>query len=237
MRASLPCFSPRALTFLRGLKRHNDRAWFAAHREEYEREVREPMTALVERLAPELRRFAPDLVASPRASLYRIYRDTRFTDDKSPFKTQVGAIFPHRDLPKHQGAGLYVEIGPGGVMIVGGIYMPQSPELHALREHLARNHTRFRALVESPAFVRTVGPVSGDSLRRMPRGFPPDHPAADYIKLRQFLFGRDYPAAFAADRKFYGEVVKLFERMAPAIHFLNEPLIAHFGRRDPLQQP
>lgn len=234
--SALPCFTPRTLTFLRGLKRNNDRAWFAAHKAEYERDVRAPMTALVERLAADLPRFAPDLVASPGVSLYRIYRDTRFSDDKSPFKTQVGAVFPRRDLPRHAGAGLYLEIGPAGTMIAGGIYMPQSPELQALREHLAANHARFRALVESPAFKRSAGPVTGDSLRRVPRGFPPDHPAAEYLKLRQFLFGRHYPAAFAADKTFYREVVTLFERMAPAVTFLNEPLVAQAARRDPLQR-
>jgi len=231
---SASCFTPRTLAFLRGLERHNDRAWFAAHKDAYERDVKAPMVALVERLAADLRRFAPELVASPRGSLYRIYRDTRFSSDKSPFKTQVGAIFPHRDLPRHQGAGLYLEIGPDGVMIAGGIYMPQSPELHALREYLAGNHARFRALVESPAFRRTAGPVSGDSLQRVPRGFTPDHPAAEYLKLKQFLFGRDYPAAFAVSPKFYKEVVTLFERMAPVVHFLNDPLLAGLSRRDPL---
>jgi uncharacterized protein (TIGR02453 family) len=227
-------FSPRTLAFLRGLKRHNDRAWFASHKEDYERDVKAPMTALVERLAADLRRFAPDLVASPRASLYRIHRDTRFSADKSPFKTQVGAIFPHRSLPRHQGAGLYLEIGPAGVMIAGGIYMPQSAELHALRAHLAANTARFRSLVESPAFRRAVGPVTGASLTRVPRGFHPNHPATEYLKLKQFLFGRDYPAAFATSPRFYRQVVTLFERMAPVVHYLNEPLVARLERQDPL---
>jgi uncharacterized protein (TIGR02453 family) len=219
---------------LRGLKRHNDRTWFAEHREAYERDVRQPMIALVERLAGVLPSFAPDLVASPRVSLYRIYRDTRFSADKSPFKTQVGALFPHRDLPRHQGAGLYLEIGPSGAMVAGGIYMPQPPDLYALREHLAANYGRFRALVESPGFTRAVGPVSGDSLQRVPRGYPQDHPAAEYLKLKQFLFGQDYPAAFAVSPAFYRTVVKLFEGMAPVIHFLNDPLVAQLARRDPL---
>ncbi|HEX7486224.1 MAG TPA: DUF2461 domain-containing protein [Vicinamibacterales bacterium] len=229
-----PSFSPRTLTFLRGLKKHNDRAWFAAHKDAYERDVRAPMVALVERLAVDLRLFAPDLIASPRGSLYRIYRDTRFSPDKAPFKTQVGAIFPHRDLPRHQGAGLYLEIGPAGVMIAGGIYMPQSAELHALRQYLVANYTRFRALVESPGFRRTAGPVTGDALQRTPRGFPPDHLAVEYLKLKQFLFGRNYPAAFAVSPTFYRGVVTLFERMAPVVHFLNEPLVAQLAHRDPL---
>jgi uncharacterized protein (TIGR02453 family) len=227
-------FSPAALTFLRRLMRHNDRAWFAAHKEAYERDVKAPMAALVERLASDLRRFAPDLVASPKASLYRLHRDTRFSADKSPFKTQVGAVFPHRTLHRHQGAGLYLEIGPAGTMIAGGIYMPEAAELHALRSHLAGNTARFRSLVESPAFRRTVGTVSGSSLQRVPRGFPPNHPAAEYLKLRQFLFGCDFPAAFATSPAFYRQVVSLFEHMAPVVGFLNEPLVARLEGQDPL---
>lgn len=231
-----PCFTPRTLTFLRGLKRHNDRAWFAEHRDAYERDVRRPMIALVERLAPDLRAFAPDLVASPRASLYRIYRDTRFSASKAPFKTQVGAIFPHRDLSRHRGASLYLEIGPDGAMAVGGVYMPEPQDVLALREHLAANYVRFRTLVESPTFKRTVGAVYGDSLKRVPRGYPPDHPAAEYLKLKQFIFGKDYPAAFAVSPAFYGTIVRQFQRMAPLIALLNEPLVAAAARRDPLVQ-
>lgn len=230
---SRSCFSPGTLTFLKGLEKHNDRAWFAARKEAYERDVRAPMIALVERMASDLRDFAPDLVASPRRSLYRIHRDTRFSSDKRPFKTQVGAIFPHRDLPRHSGAGLYLEIGPSRVMIAGGIYMPQAPELHALREHLAANHVRFRALVESPGFRRAVGPVTGDALKRVPRGFPPDHPAAEYLKLKQVLFGQEYPAGLAISPGFYRQAVTLFERMSPVVHFLNEPLVALEARRGP----
>jgi len=229
-----PRFQPAMLTFLRALKAHNDRTWFAEHREQYERDVHQPMMQFVEWMGALLPRFAPDLVASPRVSLYRIYRDTRFSPDKTPFKTQVGALFPHRDLSRHGGAGLYLEIGPAGCMVAGGIYMPQPDELLALREHLAANTKRFRALVEAPAFVKTVGPVSGDSLKRVPRGFPADHPAAEYLKRKQFLFGRDYPARFATDPTFMSTVVRQFERMAPAIHFLNEPLVAAGKRRDPL---
>ena len=201
-------FLAAALTFLRGLKRHNDRAWFAAHKEAYERDVKAPMVALVERLATDLRRFAPDLVASPKASLYRLHRDTRFSADKSPFKTQVGAVFPHRALHRHQGAGLYLEIGPAGTMIARRhLHAARRPNCTRSGEHLASNTARFRSLVESPAFRRAVGPVSGSTLQRLPRGFPPDHPAAEYLKLKQFLFGRDYPAAFATSPGFYRQVV------------------------------
>ena len=92
----------------------------------------------------------------------------------------------------------------------------------------------LRTLVESTAFKRTVGTVYGDSLRRVPHGYPPEHPAAEYLKLKQFIFGKHYPAAFAVSPGFYATVVRQFERMAPVIAFLNDPLLAALARRDPL---
>jgi uncharacterized protein (DUF2461 family) len=102
-------------------------------------------------------------------------------------------------------------------MIAGGIYMPEAAD-HA-PEPPASNTARFRSLVESPGFRRAVGPVSGSTLQRLPRGYPHDHPAAEYLKLKQFLFGRDFPAAFATSPGFYRQVVALFERMAPVVGF------------------
>lgn len=115
-----PRFTAESLRFLRALKRHNDREWFRARRDRYERDVRAPMIAVIERLAVDFKRFAPEIIASPKASLYRIYRDTRFSDDKSPLNTQISASFRWRDLPKGEAAGLYLEINPGSVWMGGG---------------------------------------------------------------------------------------------------------------------
>ncbi len=219
-----PRFRPAALTFLRGLKRHNDREWFRARHDVYEAEVKAPMLALIERLARDLSSFAPDLVASPKASLYRIYRDTRFTEDKSPFKTHIAAIFPARGLAKHEGAGLYLEVSTAHVLAAGGVYAPQPAQLHRLREYLAANVARFRAIVESPAFRRAFGAIEGERLRRVPRGFAADHPAAEYLRLKQFLAGREYPATLATSPRFYTTVVGVFRQLAPFVRFLNEPL-------------
>jgi uncharacterized protein (TIGR02453 family) len=225
-------FTPKMLSFLRALKRNNNREWFQAHRADYEAHVRGPMIALVERLAPELARFAPELVASPRVSLYRIYRDTRFSPDKTPYKTHAAAIFPCRGLPKHEGAGLYLEVAAAHVLIAGGIYAPQPPELHAIREHLARNYRRFRSIAESPAFRRAFGEIEGDRLQRLPRGFPAGHPAAEFLKMKQFLVAREYPATLAASPRFFPELVARFGQMAPLIRFLNEPLLSRTGPLD-----
>ena len=107
-----PRFTDNTLRFLRNLKRRNDREWFRSHREEFEREVRAPMVEVIERLSVDLPTFAPELVAAPKTSMYRIYRDTRFSPDKSPYKTHVAAIFPHRALPKHVGAGVSQQCPP-----------------------------------------------------------------------------------------------------------------------------
>src|SRR5205085_1652168 len=110
-------FPAETLRFLRALKRNNRREWFEGHRGDYESYVRQPMTAIVERLAVDLRAFAPELVASPKISMYRIYRDTRFSADKKPYKTHAAAVFPTRGLAKHEGAGAYFHVSPEEVWI------------------------------------------------------------------------------------------------------------------------
>ncbi len=218
------CFSPQALAFLRALKRNNDREWFRARKEQYEALLRAPMIALIDRLAVDLRSVAPELVATPKTSLYRIYRDTRFSEDKRPLKTHVAAVFPCRGLQRHQGAGLYVEVAVGWVWVGGGMYAPDPAQLHRVREHIAGNVQRLRAIVESPTFRRTVGSLEGERLQRVPRGFPKDHAAAEYLKHRQFIAGREFPADFASSARFYSGILSVFRQVAPLTRFLNEPL-------------
>ena len=222
-----PRFTAETLSFLRRLKRNNRREWFNAHRDEYEQHVRQPMIDVIERLAVDFRSFAPDLVASPKRSLYRIHRDIRFSPDKKPYKTHVAAVFPPRDLPKHEGAGLYFHTAPDGVWIGGGMYAPQTAQLLAVREHIAANSRRLRSIVSAPGFRRAVGQLEGERLQRVPRGFPKDHEAAEFLRFRQFLAGRDLPAAFATSPKFYSTLLGVFRQIAPLIAYLNEPLKAN----------
>jgi uncharacterized protein (TIGR02453 family) len=224
-----PRFTPDALAFLRALKRNNDREWFKARKERYERLLRAPMIDLIEHLAADFRSFAPELVASPKVSLYRIYRDTRFSENKAPLKTHIAAVFPCRGLAKHQGAGLYLEVAPGWVWVGGGMYAPETAQLHAVREHIAANVRRLRAIVEAPAFRRSVGALDGARLQRVPRGFSKDHEAADYLRFRQFLAGREFPPAFASSPHFYRGVLTVFHHVAPLARFLNEPLLTPGG--------
>jgi len=225
MPKATPRFSPATLSFLKRLKRNNRREWFNARRDEYEAVVRGPMIAIVEQLALDMRAIAPELLVSPKHSIYRIYRDTRFSENKQPYKTHIAASFWPRELAKGVGAGMYFHVSPEGVWVGGGMYAPETPQLQAVREHIAANLRRFRSIVEAPAFKRGLdGGLEGEQLQRVPRGFPKDHEAAQYLKYRQFLAGREFPARFATGAAFYSGVLGVFRQIAPLIRFLNEPV-------------
>jgi uncharacterized protein (TIGR02453 family) len=220
-----PRFSPDALRFLRALKRNNRRDWFQPRKEQYDVLVRASMLAIVDQLAVDMRAVAPEIVVDVKTAVYRIYRDTRFSEDKTPYKTHIAASFPWRGLPKHEGAGLYFHIAPTEVWMGGGMYAPPMPMLQAVREHIATNVNRLRSIVESAAFRRTIGPLDGERLQRVPRGFPNDHPAAEYLRYRQFLAGTEQPGDFAASPRFYPTLLNTFRVVVPLVRFLNEPLM------------
>jgi uncharacterized protein (TIGR02453 family) len=223
---SAPRFPPDTVRFLRALKRNNRREWFQPRKAQYEANVRAPMIGIIEQLAVDFRVFAPELVASPKVSLYRVYRDTRFSDDKTPYKTHVAASFPWRGLPKHEGAGVYFHVAPDEVWIGGGMYAPQPPQLHAVREHIAGNVKRLRRIIEAPAFKKMFGALEGEKLQRVPRGFPKDHDAAELLKHRQFLAAVELPASMASNPVFYRRLLAVFRQIVPLVRFLNEPLVA-----------
>ena len=183
------------------------------------------MAAMVERLADDFRTFAPELVASPRLSMYRIHRDTRFSANKAPYKTHVAAVFPTRGLLKHEGAGLYFHISPDEVWVGGGMYAPQPAQLFAVREHIAGHVDELRGIVGSPGFRRHVGKLEGEKLTRVPRGFPKDHEAAEFLKHRHFLAGAEFPASLAASPKLHATLLTVFRQVIPLSRFLNAPLL------------
>ncbi len=220
-----PSFSAKTLSFLRALKRNNDRNWFHEHRDDYETFVRGPMIAIVEQLAGDFRRFAPELIADPSISLFRQWRDTRFSEDKTPLKTNIAAVFPNRTLGRMNGAGLYFEVAPTYVWIGGGLYSPDASQLLAVREHICAHHRQLDTIVKSPGFKK-LGGLRGDRMSRVPRGFAKDHAAAPYLQQKQFLGSREEPAAFATAADFYKQLVKTLTTIAPLVRFLNEPLVA-----------
>ena len=218
-------FPKEGLQFLRSLKRNNNREWFQKHKSIYEQHVKQPMTDLIDVLAAEFQQFAPEMLASPKVSAYRIYRDTRFSKDKSPYKTHVAAVFPRSGLTKHEGAGFYLHIDPAELLIGGGLYMPLPEDLNSVRRYIAENPDTFLGIVEGRKFRRTFGKLGGEQLSRVPRGFSADHLAVDYLKYKQFLGGRNFPAEVATTPRFYKLILETFRALLPLVRFLNEPIV------------
>ena len=183
------------------------------------------MVELVNALAAEFASFAPEIAANPKISLYRIYRDTRFSKDKSPYKTHAAAGFPHRHLEKGRGAGFYLHISPSEFLIGGGLYHPETEDLAAIRDHVAQHHPRLTAILGMRRFRRLFTGLQGEERIRVPRGFPADHPAADFLKRREFLASRQFPSDVVATPQFGAIVLETFQSLHPLIQFLNEPLV------------
>ncbi len=195
-------FSPEAIQFLADLAENNDRAWFAPRKAEYERLLREPMERLCEALAERFAERGIHLRADPRRSPFRIYRDTRFSRDKSPYKTHLGASFPWVEAAGTGGAegptddgphgnGGYLNIQPGEMYVGGGMWMPDKPRLEAFRRAMLEEPERVRSSLEDPGFIAWFGRVrSHEELKRVPRGYPADHPMADRFRWKDVVFGR-----------------------------------------------
>ena len=190
------------------------------------------MMDLISALANDFHDFAPEMIASPKMSAYRIYRDTRFSKDKSPYKTHAAAVFPRSGLGKHEGAGFYLHIAPSELFIGGGLYMPLPEDLNAVRQKIAQDTASFLKIVGNRQFQAFFATVDGDRLSRVPRGFPVDHPARDFLKYKQFLVSRNFPVAVASTPSFYGIVVETFRAMLPFVRFLNEPILLTRRLRD-----
>jgi uncharacterized protein (TIGR02453 family) len=225
-------FPSEGLKFLRSLKRNNNREWFQEHKGIYEQHLKRPMTELISALAKDFQEFAPEMIASPKVSAYRIYRDTRFSSDKSPYKTHVAAVFPRTGLGKHEGAGFYLHIDPSELLIAGGLYMPLPEDLNAVRQAIAADFRTFSKIIGARDFRKLFGAVQGERLSRVPRAFPPDHPAAEYLKCKQYLAARTLPATDAVSPSFYSLVRDTFRTMTPFIRFLNAPIVRARRGRD-----
>lgn len=171
-RAVFPGFSEEALTFFRGLHRNNKREWFQPRKAVFEEKVKAPMLELVAALNADMSKFAPLHVTEPAASLYRIYRDTRFSKDKKPYKTHQAAYFPRRGLDRSRGSGYYFAVSHESLAVGGGMYMPLPDVLLAVRTRLADRHAEFRKIVQSKTLRKLMEICTASSCRACRRGSP-----------------------------------------------------------------
>jgi len=225
MPAKFPGFPKQGLTFLQELKENNDRDWFAPRKEVFDTCVKAPMVALVEAVNAELATFAPEYLTEPSKAIYRIYRDTRFSHDKTPYKTHIAANLHKQGADKHAAAGYYFSVGDKEIEIAAGVYMPGPEELLRLRQHISGNFAEFSKLAADKAVTKLVGSLKGDSLARPPKGFSPEDPALEWIKRKQwYYFYTDLDLNLALTPKLLPEIVKRLKAMAPMVAFFNRGL-------------
>lgn len=224
MKSAFPGFSPQALTFLRNLKRNNRRDWFQPRKAEYEKLIKLPMLELIGCLNEEFARFAPNYVTPPHKATYRIYRDTRFAKDKSPYKTHISAIFPRDTALKKEGAVFYFHFTEKELLVFAGVYMPEREELLAYRTLLQDRYQELQEILRGPKLRRMVGELQGEQLSRMPKGFPIDHPAESLLRGKQWYLEGTLDISTLTSHKLLPELARHFEVMAPMVEFLNQAL-------------
>jgi uncharacterized protein (TIGR02453 family) len=227
--APAPYLRPEAITFLRNLTKNNDRDWFQPRKADFEALLKEPMLAIVRKVTEAMADFAPDHVRPAEKSLFRIYRDTRFSHDKRPYKTHVAAWWTHMGFDKTSGAGYYFQVSPKGVIIAAGAYMPEKEQLAAIRHWLLENHEEFRKILKKPAVRKTFSEFEGEALTRPPKGFPAEHPGMDLIRCKQWGMSTTLPAGAAQRKDFAKVLVKHFTLLAPMVNALNTPIAASVG--------
>ena len=231
MKTAFPGFSREGIKFLRDLKKHNDREWFTPRKAIFDEHLKLPMLQLIAAVHQEMARFAPQFVGDPAKSLYRIYRDTRFAKDKTPYKTHVGALLWRNGTEKNDAASYYFAVSPDAVEIAGGLYVAEPDALRAVRQHIADDTKAFRATFESRKVKNLLGELQGETMTRVPKGFDPAHPAAELLKHKRYILYTELDPALAFSPKLAKEIATRFEAMVPFLDFLNRPLLAQKAKK------
>lgn len=216
-----PSFTPELFAFLRELTADNERPWFNANKGRYEQHLKEPALAFVEDVGFRLPDVAPHVVADKR-SLFRIYRDTRFARDKTPYKTHVGIYFRHARAAEADTGGLYLHLEPRHVFMGAGVWHPGSAALKRIRTALVARPDAWRAAVAECAPDWSLG--EGESLKRAPVGFPADHPLIDDLRRKSFAVVSPMTQKDATARGFVDEFERRARAARPFMAFLCDAL-------------
>ena len=220
-----PLFERALFQFLRDLAAHNDRTWFAANKQRYEDHVKAPFLRFIEAFGPKLHKISPRFVADPAptgGSFFRIYRDTRFSADKSPYKTAASAHFTHVGAGEgHHVPGFYLHLAPEEVFAGFGIWRPDGPALGKIRQAIADDGAGWKRAIKG----RTL---DGESLARAPRGFPAEHPLAEDLKRKDFITSARYDEKQACAADFLDRFARDCKQASPFMSFLTQALGCKF---------
>ena len=215
--------SKATFQFLKDLKENNNRDWFNDNKDRYESaraEVEDFVNGLIPRIAKFDRQVAHQ---TAKDCMFRIFRDVRFSKDKSPYKTHFGAHISGvaKRSEVHTRAGYYLHLGPGESMLAGGAYLPPTPWLTAIRETIAGDGSGFRKILKAKSFKEHFGEIEGDKLKKAPRDFPSDHPEVELLKLKSFLAVHKCPDKLVIGEDFPAHAGKVFQAMSPLNDYLN----------------
>jgi TIGR02453 family protein len=216
--------SARLTDFLEALKKHNDRDWFQKNKKWYD-EVKSEFDEFTIKLIATVAKIDKDVAyLEPKDCTYRIYRDTRFSGDKTPYKTNFGAYLV-KGGKKSGFAGYYFHIEPGSNMLAGGIYMPMPDVLKKLRREIYENIDEFIEIVENREFVKHFGHIDDESkLKTPPKDFPKDFPHIEYLKFKNYTVAKNLAPQMLHGPKLMEEVITVFKALVPLNKFLNNAL-------------
>ncbi|MGH2407764.1 MAG: DUF2461 domain-containing protein [Candidatus Limnocylindrales bacterium] len=226
--STFPGFRPEAVQFLADLGANNERAWFQPRKGDYERLLKEPLEALVAALAERFAGRGLPLRADPSRSPFRIYRDVRFSKDKSPYKTNIGADFPWvepaagatADSEPRHGMGGYFHLSPGEIYVGGGMWHPEPARLAAWRRLVVADPKVVHRAIEERGFVKEFRTVDGERLKRVPQGFGAAEPDAELLKLKDVTFGRRLADSEAFSPELPDLIADAFDAATPVFRLL-----------------
>jgi uncharacterized protein (TIGR02453 family) len=215
-------FTPAVTKYLRELADHNNRGWFEANKPRYLSEVRDPALQFIADFAPHLKKISPHFRADPRpvgGSLFRIYRDTRFSKDKSPYKTHVGIQFRHERARDVHAPGFYLHLEPGAHFAGVGIWHPEGEAVRLIREAIVEDPAGWKRAAHGQRF-RERFDLQGDALKQPPKGFDPDHPLLEDLKRKDFIGGCRLTQKVVTGPGFVEEFAATCRDAAPFMRYL-----------------
>ena len=221
-----PYFGPELFAYLRALGKNNNREWFQANKKRFERDVRDPMLRFISDFGSHLDQISPRFVADPRpsgGSLFRIYRDVRFSKDKRPYKTNIGAHFRHQVGKDAHAPGFYLHLEAGEVFGGSGIWHPDAPALAKIRDAIVEDPKGWRRATSAKVLGAGVS-LSGESLKRAPQGYDPDHPLIEDLKHKDFFVGSRFDEDQACEPEFIKTFAGTCKRFTPLTRFLTKAL-------------
>lgn len=224
-------FSDRSFRFMRSLARHNDREWFHAHKQDYERHVREPFLALITDLQPALREVSEHYRADPKTvggSLFRIHRDTRFSNNKAPYKEWQGARLFHARSRELEAPSFYLHLQPGECFIGAGLWHPEPDTLRRVRQFIVDNPGAWTQAAQAPAFRRRFDLDDSEMLVRPPRGYPADFVHLDDLRRRNHVALRSIDDATMTGPRLLSTLRRDLHGLGPFVDYLCAALDLEF---------